>query len=116
MPTKRTPMLTRIPVSVRESLKAFAADPEYGSLRNMCDQLFEQFIKEKPYKNRAFSWVQPAKRGTTNWIAYNVVVSDEISIRVKFESARLEVSLTTLLYTALVWWIDSKKLPTEKGI
>lgn len=81
----------------------------------MCDKLFEQFLQEKPYKHRAFSWLQPAKRGTTNWIAYNVVIGDEISARVKAESCRLEVSLTTLLYTALVWWVDSKKLPTEKG-
>lgn len=81
----------------------------------MCDRLFEQFLQEKPYKHRAFSWDQPAKRGTTSWIAYNVVIGDEISAKVKYEALRLEVSLTTLLYTALLWWIDSKKLPQEKG-
>jgi len=82
----------------------------------MCDRLFEQFLDAKPYKHRAFSWVQPAKRGTTNWVAYNVVISDEISARVKAESCRLEVSLTTLLHTALIWWVNSKKLSTEIGV
>lgn len=77
----------------------------------MCDRIFEAFIQQKPYKNRAFLWLQPAKRGTPNWIAYNVVVSNEMSAKVKAESVRLEVSLTTLLYTALVWWIESKKIP-----
>lgn len=91
-------------------MKALAANPEYGSLRGMCDALFEQFIHEKPYKNRAFSWMQPAKRGTPNWISYNVVVGDEIAKKVKAEASRLEVSLTTLLYTALIRWIEINKV------
>ena len=106
-------MLTRIPIAVRESLKALASDPEYGSLRNMCDRLFENFIQEKPYKKTVFLWVQPAERGITNWIAYNIVTTDKISAKVKAEAIRLDVSLTTLLYTALLWWIDSKKSTVE---
>lgn len=106
-------MLTRIPIATRESLKALAADPDYGNLRHMCDRLFNQFLQEKPYRNRAFSWEQPAKRGTPGWIAFNVVVTDEIQDRVKAEASRLEVSLTTLLYTALVWRIELKKLPPK---
>jgi hypothetical protein len=107
-------MLTRIPIAMRESLKALAADPEYGNLRNMCDRLFDQFLQDKPYRNRAFSWEQPAKKGTPGWIAFNVVAADEIQDRVKAEALRLEVSLTTLLYTALLWWIELKKLVSKK--
>ena len=103
-------MLTRIPIATRESLKALAADPDFGNLRHMCDRLFNQFLQEKPYRHRAFSWEQPAKRGTPGWIAFNVVVADDIQDRVKAEAARLEVSLTTLLYTALLWWIELTKL------
>jgi len=99
-------MLTRISTANRESLKNLAADPEYGNLRNMCERLFERFLEEKPYRNRAFSWHQPAKKGTTGWIAYNVVLTDALSNRVKKEALKLEVSLTTLLYTALIWWIE----------
>jgi hypothetical protein len=79
----------------------------------MCERLFERFLTEKPYRNRAFSWHQPAKRGTPHWIAFNVVVSDELSARVKDESERLEISLTTLLYTALAWWIDLQNRPPQ---
>ncbi len=75
----------------------------------MCEQLLEQFIKEKPYRSKAFSWIQPEKPRTPGWVAYNVVVSDDLSLRVKGEAARLEVSLTTLLYTALAWWVEKKK-------
>lgn len=106
-------MLTRVPIATRESLKALAADPEYGNLRHMCDRLFAQFLHDKPYRHRAFSWEQPAKRGTPNWIAFNVVVADDIQDNVKAEACRLEVSLTTLLYTALLWWIELKKLPSS---
>lgn len=99
-------MLTRVPDAARESLRLLSANPEYGNLRTMCEQLLERFITEKPYRSRAFSWVQPANRGTPHWKSYNVVVSDELSIRVKQEADRLEVSLTALLYSALVWWLD----------
>lgn len=98
-------MLTRIPSNVRESLKTIAANPDYGNLRNMCERLFAQFLTEKPYRNRAFLWQQPAKKGTPGWIAYNVVLTDELSQRVKAEALKLEVSLTTLLFSALLWWI-----------
>src|SRR5450830_634571 len=99
MPPKRTPMLTRVPDSMRESLKLLAVDPEHGTLRLMCEHLLERFITEKPYRNRAFSWHQPAPRGTPHWKAYNVVVPDELSERVKREAMRYDVSLTNLLYT-----------------
>jgi hypothetical protein len=102
-------MLTRIPTPLRETMKSLAADPEYGSLRNMCDVLFFQFLKEKSYKNTDFAWKKPASKGTAGWIAYNVVLNDELSARVKFESAKLDVSLTTLLYTAIELWVESKK-------
>lgn len=72
----------------------------------MCEHLLERFITEKPYRHRAFSWHQPAPRGTPHWKAYNVVVSDELSERVKAEAVRHDVSLTNLLYTALMWWAD----------
>ena len=93
---------------MRESLKALAANPEYGNLRTMCDRLFLQFIHEKPYRKNGFQWDQPAKRGTPGWIAFNVVVADDIQDQVKAESVRLEVSLTTLLYTALSRWVKQK--------
>lgn len=99
-------MLTRVPDATRESLRLLSVNPEYGNLRTMCERLLERFITEKPYRNKTFSWTQPAARGTANWVAYNVVVSDELSVRVKSEAARLEVSLTTLLYSALSWWVD----------
>ncbi len=102
-------MLTRVPDATRESLRLLSVNPEYGNLRTMCECLLDRFITEKPYRNRAFSWIQPASRGTANWVAYNVVVSNELSARVKQEAARLEVSLTTLLYTALVWWVDQHR-------
>jgi len=35
-----------------------------------------------------------------------VVLTDALSNRVKKEALKLEVSLTTLLYTALIWWIE----------
>lgn len=104
-------MLTRTPIAMRESLKALAADPEYGNLRTMCDKLFVQFLHDKPYRNRAFLWEQPAKRGTPGWIAFNVVVADDIQDRVKAEAVLLEVSLTTLLYTALARWVEQKNEP-----
>lgn len=104
-------MLTRTPIAMRESLKALAANPEYGNLRTMCDKLFVQFLHEKPYRNGAFVWMQPAKRGTPGWIAFNVVVADDIQDSVKAEAVHLEVSLTTLLYTALARWVDEKSQP-----
>lgn len=99
---------------MRESLKALAANPEYGNLRTMCDKLFLQFLHEKPYKSKDFLWVQPAKRGTPGWIAFNVVVADDIQNKVKAEAVRLEVSLTTLLYTALARWVEQKNQATRE--
>jgi len=72
----------------------------------MCETLLARFIAEKPYKARGFTWLQPANKGTPGWVAYNVVVSDDLSARVKAESLKIEVSLTTMLYTALAWWIE----------
>ncbi len=109
MQPKKTPMLTRVSDAQIESLKLLSINPEHGNLRIMCEHLLERFITEKPYKNRAFLWLQPAPKNTPHWKAYNVVVSDELSKRVKGESARIDVSLTNLLYTALSWWMDQHR-------
>ena len=102
-------MLTRIPVATKESLKALAANPEYGNLRKMFELLFDKFLSERPYKQSGFIWIQPDRKDTPGWIAFNVVVSDESQNKIKEESSRLEVSLTTLLYTAILWWIEINK-------
>lgn len=105
-------MITRVPEALRENLRLLSTDPQYGSLQAMHEHLVEQFLSEKPFKARGFSWLQPAKRGTLGWSdTYNVVVSDELQKRVKKEAVRIEVSLTTLLYTALAWWNDHERLP-----
>lgn len=101
-------MLTRVPEAMRESAKQLSAE-QHGNLRTMCETLLARFLAEKPYKSKSFSWVQPAKKGTPGWVSYNVVVSDELSARVKAESVKIEVSLTTLLYTALDWWIEQER-------
>lgn len=75
----------------------------------MFNLLFKDFLAEKPYKKVGFPWLTSMKRGTPQWIDFNVVVDDELLRAVKAESARLEVSLTTLLYTALVWWLEKHK-------
>ena len=90
---------------MRESAKQLSAEKQ-GNLRTMCETLLTRFLAEKPYKAKSFTWLQPAKKGTPGWVSYNVVVSDELSARVKAESVKIEVSLTTLLYTALAWWIE----------
>jgi hypothetical protein len=110
MQKSKNPMLTRISEKTRESLKALAADPEYGNLTLMYEKLFETFITEEPYRLRSFEWHQPAKRGTPHWAAYNIVVSAALAARVKDVSKNLEVSLTTLIYTALLWWIERLRL------
>lgn len=105
-------MITRVPESLCESLRLLSIDPEYGSLHVMHERLVERFLEERPYRNQAFSWSQPAKRGTLGWSDnYNVVVSEELQKRIKKEAVRIEVSLTTLLYTALAWWNDRHKVP-----
>jgi len=101
-------MLTRVPEAMRESAKQLSAD-KHGNLRTMCETLLDRFLAEKPYRAKGFAWLQPASKGTPGWVAYNVVVSDDLSARVKAESVRIEVSLTTLLYTALDWWIEQDR-------
>ena len=105
-------MITRVPEALRESLRLLSTDPQYGSLQAMHERLVGQFLDERPFKARGFSWMQPAKRGTLGWSDnYNVVVSDELQKRVKKEAVRIDVSLTTLLYTALSWW-NERQRPT----
>ena len=70
--------------------------------------LFERFIKEKPYKSRAFLWRQPAKVGATGWRPFNVVLDEGLANRLRDESHKLDVSLQTYLLTGLVWWINLK--------
>lgn len=105
-------MITRVPEALRENLRQLSINPEYGSLHTMHERLVERFLEERPYKNRAFTWMQPAKRGTTGWTDnYNVVVSDDLQKRVKKEAVRIDVSLTTLLYSALDWWNERHRTP-----
>ena len=112
MTKDKTPMITRVPEALRESLRLLSINPEYGSLHAMHEHLVGKFLDEKPYRLKGFAWSQPAKRGTTGWSDnYNVVVSDELQKRVKKESVKIEVSLTTLLYSALAWWSDLHRQP-----
>ena len=89
-------------------MKLLASNPEFGTLRTMFERLFEKFITEKPYRAKTFQWTQPAKVGTPGWGAQNITVNEDLAARLKKEAVRLEVSLTTLLYTALLWWIEQQ--------
>lgn len=103
--TNKTPMITRVPVALRESLRQLSTDPKYGNLHKMHTILLKQFLDEKPYRQQSFAWSMPAKRGTTGWAnTYNVVVPVELQERAKNEASALDVSLTTLLYSGLEWW------------
>ncbi len=104
-------MMTRIPDAMRETLGQLADDPDYGSLRRLQDVIFSAFIHEKPYRDRAFLWKQPVKRDMPGWRKFNVVIEEALQEKVKAEAVRIEVSLQTLLYTALAWWIDAKRKP-----
>lgn len=91
-------------------MRQLSINPEYGSLHAMHERLVERFLVEKPYRDKDFAWLQPAKRGTTGWTDnYNVVVSDALQRRVKAAASRLDASLTTLLLTALTWWVDQHR-------
>lgn len=104
-------MITRVPEALRESLRQLSINPDFGSLQAMHEHLVTQFLEEKPYKSRTFLWLQPAKRGTTGWSDnYNVVVSEDLQKRVKKEAVRIDVSLTTVLYTALSWWAERHRI------
>lgn len=104
-------MLTRIHEATRASLKSLAADPEYGTLRNMFDRLFEEFLEARPYKQKGFMWSRPAAKGTTGWVAFNVVCNNRVARWVKAEAVKLNISLTMYLYTALIWQLDRYQIP-----
>lgn len=97
--------MTRALLSQIESLKQLAASPEHGSLRRMNANLFERFLFQRPYKSKAFFWTQPPKVGTPDAVAFNVVLDDAMSERIKAEATKLDISLQTFLYTGLVWWL-----------
>lgn len=98
-------MITRVPQELQENLRRRSTDPQFGSLLKLHAAVLEQFLETKPYKEPAFTWSMPAKRGTVGWMStYNIVVPVDLQERVKSEASALDVSLTILLYSALAWW------------
>jgi hypothetical protein len=101
-------MLTRVNQRDKARLKKLVAELDFGLLNAMHEELLVQFLREKPWKH-GVAWCQPAPKGEDGWSAQNVVVGERLQKQVKAVAAKEEVSLTTLLHTAIKWWIQRHK-------
>lgn len=105
----RTPIMTRIPLQTKSEIKNLSIFLNYKNIRSMCEHLFNEFLNEKPYKNNTFVWKNPAKKSVSHWTIYNVVLTDEQSELLKKEAFKLEVALSTFLYSGIDWWLQMKR-------
>lgn len=98
-------MITRVPIAAKETLKQVAADSEYGTLRGMFENMLTRFLEEMPHRKKNFEWMMPGRPKAPGWIAYNIVVSDELANQVKEEAALTGISLTTVLFSVIAWYV-----------
>jgi len=103
---KRVPMRTRMMVGEITRLKSIGGEPVYGSLRSVAAKALTEFFEARPWKGKGSVWNRPAASTARGWRRLNVVLMPDLQKKVRLMARVLDVSVMTLLRSALVWWLN----------
>ncbi|KRB81544.1 hypothetical protein [Noviherbaspirillum sp. Root189] len=109
LPNARTPILTKIPKVLMAELKMIASDSGLITLRATLDQVFERFLKLKPYfqfasgrKQTGISgWARSPRGEDKEWKLFNVMLRPELADQVRDEALRFGASVSQFVATGL---------------
>lgn len=116
---------TRCPEHMYLYLKSLYPQ-RWASLTGMYDDMFKQFIAERPWEH-GLVWRKPkatsvhvgAAENRTGWVQVNVQIDIDLSKEAQKVAAALtaegmRVSMAMFAYTAIFWWVQFVYPPLRK--
>lgn len=103
--SKRTVQQVQLPPEIHESVKVLARQDDATTMNDVYDASVEWFLKSRAKKSFHY-YLASTKRGnyTSLWI------DSKILDRVRIVAKRDAVSINRVIYTALVLYLEEKKL------
>lgn len=102
---KRTVQQLQLPPEVHQGIKLLASKAADGTMNEVYDQAVEWFLASRAKKSFNY-YLASTKRGkyTSLWIDTNLLG------RIRVIAARDAVSIARVIYTALVLYLEEKKI------